>query len=107
MAIIRPNGAWCVPAGMNHAPFGLNDPLTRTRLLPHDPAMASRSVSAFAESVTVAALEDDPYPIYARLRREAPVCFIPAVGRSTRTGRRSSAAGSSAPPVGWMSCSSA
>lgn len=42
--------------------------------------MASRSVSAFAESVTVAALENDPYPIYARLRREAPVCFIPAVG---------------------------
>jgi cytochrome P450 len=42
--------------------------------------MASRSVSAFAESITVAALEDDPYPIYARLRREAPVCFIPAVG---------------------------
>src|SRR5580704_6414695 len=55
-------------------------PLTRTRLLPYDPAMASRSVSAFAESITVAALEDDPYPIYARLRREAPVCFIPAVG---------------------------
>jgi len=42
--------------------------------------MASRSVSVFAESVTVAALEEDPYPIYARLRREAPVCFIPAVG---------------------------
>src|SRR5215467_14530407 len=42
--------------------------------------MASRAVSAFAESVTVAALEEDPYPIYARLRREAPVCFIPAVG---------------------------
>jgi len=42
--------------------------------------MASRSISAFAESVTVAELEKDPYPIYARLRREAPVCFIPAVG---------------------------
>jgi cytochrome P450 len=42
--------------------------------------MATRSVSAFAESVTVAALEKDPYPIYARLQREAPVCFIPAVG---------------------------
>jgi cytochrome P450 len=27
----------------------------------------------------VEALEADPYPIYARLRREAPVCFIPAV----------------------------
>jgi len=27
----------------------------------------------------VDALEMDPYPIYARLRREAPVCYIPAV----------------------------
>jgi cytochrome P450 len=34
----------------------------------------------FAESVTVEDLEADPYPVYARLRREAPVCFIPAVG---------------------------
>jgi len=42
--------------------------------------MAGRSITAFAESITVAELEDDPYPIYARLRREAPVCFIPAVG---------------------------
>jgi cytochrome P450 len=42
--------------------------------------MAAGSMSAFADSVTVAALEEDPYPIYARLRREAPVCFIPAVG---------------------------
>jgi cytochrome P450 len=42
--------------------------------------MATGSLSAFAESVTVAALETDPYPIYARLRQEAPVCFIPAVG---------------------------
>ena len=41
--------------------------------------MAASSISAFAGSVTVAALEADPYPIYARLRREAPVCFIPAV----------------------------
>jgi cytochrome P450 len=30
--------------------------------------------------VTVADLERDPYPIYARLRREAPVCWVPAVG---------------------------
>ena len=33
-----------------------------------------------ADDVTVADLEDDPYPIYARLRREAPVCWVPAVG---------------------------
>ena len=42
--------------------------------------MTGRSISAFAESVTVEELENDPYPIYARLRGEAPVCFIPAVG---------------------------
>jgi len=33
-----------------------------------------------ADDVTVEQLERDPYPIYARLRREAPVCFVPAVG---------------------------
>jgi cytochrome P450 len=42
--------------------------------------MAAGSMSAFADSVTVVALEEDPYPIYARLRQEAPACFIPAVG---------------------------
>ena len=38
------------------------------------------AVAEFAASVTVAELDRDPYPIYARLRREAPVCFVPAVG---------------------------
>jgi cytochrome P450 len=33
-----------------------------------------------ADDVSVQDLERDPYPIYARLRREAPVCWIPAVG---------------------------
>jgi cytochrome P450 len=32
----------------------------------------------FADEITVAALEADPYPIYARLRREAPVAWVPA-----------------------------
>lgn len=32
------------------------------------------------ETVTVEALERDPYPIYARLRDEEPVSFVPAVG---------------------------
>jgi cytochrome P450 len=32
------------------------------------------------ESTTVEELERDPYPIYARLRREAPVAWMPAVG---------------------------
>jgi cytochrome P450 len=34
----------------------------------------------FAAAITVEELDRDPYPIYARLRREAPVCFVPAVG---------------------------
>jgi cytochrome P450 len=34
----------------------------------------------FAESITVEDLERDPYPIYRRLREEAPVCHVPAVG---------------------------
>jgi cytochrome P450 len=37
------------------------------------------SISAFAEAITVEDLEADPYPIYARLRAEAPVCHVPAV----------------------------
>jgi hypothetical protein len=39
--------------------------------------MNSGSVAEFAGAVTVAELERDPYPVYARLRREAPVCFTP------------------------------
>lgn len=41
--------------------------------------MGGSSIADFAGSITVEALEADPYPIYARLRRDAPVCFIPAV----------------------------
>jgi cytochrome P450 len=37
-------------------------------------------VGTWAEEITVEELETDPYPIYARMRREAPVCFVPAVG---------------------------
>jgi cytochrome P450 len=33
---------------------------------------------AFADEITVEALDEDPYPIYARLRREAPVAWVPA-----------------------------
>jgi cytochrome P450 len=32
------------------------------------------------EDVTVEELERDPYPVYARLRRDAPVAYVPAVG---------------------------
>jgi cytochrome P450 len=36
-------------------------------------------VGTFAESITVADLDRDPYPIYARLRNEEPVAYVPAV----------------------------
>jgi cytochrome P450 len=35
--------------------------------------------ATIADDVTVEALTEDPYPIYADLRRSAPVCYIPAV----------------------------
>jgi cytochrome P450 len=35
--------------------------------------------TTFAETITVEALEADPYPIYARLRHEQPAVFVPAV----------------------------
>lgn len=38
------------------------------------------SAATWADEITVEELEADPYPIYARMRREAPVCFVPAVG---------------------------
>src|SRR5262245_31844971 len=36
-------------------------------------------MAAFADSITVEQLEADPYPIYARLRAEEPVAWVPAV----------------------------
>lgn len=36
-------------------------------------------MATFAESITVANLDRDPYPIYARLRKESPVAYVPAV----------------------------
>lgn len=36
-------------------------------------------MTAFPESVTVEALDADPYPVYARLRSEAPAAWVPAV----------------------------
>jgi hypothetical protein len=32
-----------------------------------------------AESITIDQLNDDPYPIYARLRKEEPVAYVPAL----------------------------
>lgn len=36
-------------------------------------------MTTFTESITVEALESDPYPIYERLRQESPVAFVPAI----------------------------
>ena len=38
------------------------------------------AIEEWAASITVEELDQDPYPIYARMRAEAPVCFVPAVG---------------------------
>jgi cytochrome P450 len=38
------------------------------------------AITSFADSITVEDLERDPFPIYRRLRDEAPVCHVPAVG---------------------------
>ena len=35
---------------------------------------------SIADEITVEELDSDPYPIYAQMRREDPVCFVPAVG---------------------------
>lgn len=36
-------------------------------------------MTSFAESITVDDLDRDPYPVYARLRAEAPAAWVPAV----------------------------
>lgn len=38
------------------------------------------AAAEYAAGLTVEELDRDPYPVYARLRREAPVCHVPAVG---------------------------
>jgi aromatic O-demethylase, cytochrome P450 subunit len=40
---------------------------------------AMPDVTAFLGEVTVAQLDADPYPVYARMRREQPAGFVPAV----------------------------
>ena len=37
-------------------------------------------VQEWAAQITVEQLDENPYPFYALMRREAPVCFVPAVG---------------------------
>ncbi|MBA2347581.1 MAG: cytochrome P450 [Solirubrobacterales bacterium] len=42
--------------------------------------MSAQATGSFAARVSVEALDRDPYPIYARLRAEEPVAWVPAVG---------------------------
>ena len=42
--------------------------------------MSDAAARAYGESVTVELLEADPYPVYARMREQFPVCWVPAVG---------------------------
>ncbi len=47
-----------------------------------------RTPSAAAGQVTLAGLEADPHPVLARLRTQAPVCWVPALGAWLVTGYR-------------------
>jgi cytochrome P450 family 104 len=47
--------------------------------------MLTTSLAPLDESITIEALTRDPYPIYQRLRREAPVLRVKSVGRTFLT----------------------
>ena len=47
--------------------------------------MLTASVAPLDETITIAELTCDPYPIYKRLRREAPVLRVKSVGRTFLT----------------------
>ena len=38
------------------------------------------TAATIGETISVEDLDTDPYPIYARLRAEEPVSWVPAVG---------------------------
>jgi len=42
--------------------------------------MSATAEQSFGASITVEMLDADPYPLYARMRAEHPVCWVPAVG---------------------------
>jgi cytochrome P450 len=50
-----------------------------------DHPMASAGLAPLDETITIAELTRDPYPIYRRLRREAPVLRVKSVGRTFLT----------------------
>jgi cytochrome P450 len=40
----------------------------------------TREMPSWLDEITIEQLENDPYPIFARLRREAPIAWIPVLG---------------------------
>src|SRR5437763_16249437 len=49
------------------------------------PVMSTAALGPLDETITIADLTRDPYPIYKRLRREAPVLRVKSVGRTFLT----------------------
>src|SRR6201997_1246545 len=47
--------------------------------------MPTAGLAPFDETISIEELTRDPYPIYRRLRREAPVLRVKSVGRTFRT----------------------
>jgi hypothetical protein len=47
--------------------------------------MLTSSLAPLDETITIGELTRDPYPIYRRLRREAPVLRVKSVGRTFLT----------------------
>ena len=47
--------------------------------------MLTADLAPLDETITIAELTRDPYPIYRRLRREAPVLRVKSVGRTFLT----------------------
>lgn len=76
------------PAGTQSPVHGLNTAMesvmTTAPETPADTAAGQGSTEAdvpqFIRDITIAELEADPYPFYERLRREAPVAWVPALG---------------------------
>jgi cytochrome P450 len=50
-----------------------------------DHPMPTAALAPLDETITIAELTRDPYPIYRRLRREAPVLRVKSVGRTFLT----------------------
>ena len=50
-----------------------------------DISMLTASLAPLDETITIEELTRDPYPIYRRLRREAPVLRVKSVGRTFLT----------------------